>query len=111
MGEDAGALTLALALGLTLTNATGGALPERELITFMDFGVILVTLLLHGFSLPFLIQWLRVTESADVHKKVDEEAIAWRAMVRKSLVRLDQLATVPTVSKEVVERLRARLLH
>lgn len=102
-----GALSLALALSLPLTTATGNPLPERELITFVTFGVILITLLLHGFSFPFLIQWLRVAESTEVR----DEARAWRMMVQASLARLDQLAAESALPKEIVEPLRSRLRH
>ena len=47
-----GAVSLAAALALPLTTSAGQAFPQRNLIIFMTFGVILATLVLQGVSLP-----------------------------------------------------------
>jgi NhaP-type Na+/H+ or K+/H+ antiporter len=46
---------------LTLTNSTT-AFPQRDLILFITFVVILFTLVLQGLSLPYLIKWLKITD-------------------------------------------------
>ena len=57
-----GAVSLAAALALPLTIDAGGAFPERDLIIFLAFSVILVTLLLQGLTLPPLIKLLGVDD-------------------------------------------------
>src|SRR5918996_1598582 len=47
-----GAVSLAAALALPLTTSAGQAFPQRNLIIFITFGVILATLVLQGVSLP-----------------------------------------------------------
>ncbi|MGI8554780.1 MAG: Na+/H+ antiporter [Pyrinomonadaceae bacterium] len=49
-----GAISLALALSLPL------ALPERELLRVMTFGVVLFTLLAQGTTMQFLMKWLGI---------------------------------------------------
>ncbi len=105
-----GALALALALALPTMTATGEPFPERDLIIFVTFGVILVTLLLHGLSLPLLIRWLRRSERAEAAEEAREDVIARRRMVQAALVRLDEL-TDPAVPEEIVRDLRTELLH
>jgi Na+/H+ antiporter len=54
-------LASGLAVPLTLTNSTT-AFPQRDLILFITFVVILFTLVLQGLSLPYLIKWLKITD-------------------------------------------------
>lgn len=54
-------LASGLAVPLTLTNSTV-AFPQRNLILFITFVVILFTLVLQGLSLPYLIKWLNITD-------------------------------------------------
>ena len=51
-------MSLAAALALPLTTSAGQAFPQRNLIIFMTFGVILATLVLQGLTLPWLIRRL-----------------------------------------------------
>ena len=55
-----GVISLATALALPLTLANGQAFPQRPLILFLAFVVILVTLVLQGMTLPLLIRLLGV---------------------------------------------------
>ena len=55
-----GVVSLATALALPLTLATGEAFPHRSLILFLAFSVIFVTLVVQGLSLPLLIRLLKV---------------------------------------------------
>ena len=50
-----GVVSLAAALSIPLTLSTGAAFPQRDLILFISFIVILCTLVLQGLSLPFLV--------------------------------------------------------
>src|SRR5205823_7196862 len=61
-----GAVSLAAALALPLMTDAGNAFPQRDLIVFLTFCVILVTLVLQGLSLPALIRWLDVHDDHEV---------------------------------------------
>ena len=56
-----GVIALAAAMSLPGLTSAGTAFPQRDLLIFLTFAVILVTLVAQGLSLPFLIGKLRVT--------------------------------------------------
>lgn len=60
-----GVVSLATALALPLTLNGGSEFPQRSLILFLAFGVIFVTLVIQGLSLPLLIKLLRVKGNPD----------------------------------------------
>lgn len=67
-----GVVSLAAALSIPITLSTGDTFPQRNLILFITFVVILFTLVLQGLSLPFLIRRLDV-ESTENHKESEIE--------------------------------------
>ena len=53
-----GVVSLAAALAIPLTTAAGEPFPHRDLILFVTFGVIIVTLVGQGLMLPSVVRWL-----------------------------------------------------
>jgi CPA1 family monovalent cation:H+ antiporter len=99
-----GIVSLAAALALPLTTASGGPFPFRDEIIVLAFVVILSTLVVQGLTLKPLIRALKL--GADTTLEL-EEARAREAAARAALARLDELADLPWVRREQVERLRA----
>jgi len=58
-----GVVSLATALALPLTLRNGQPFPQRDAILFITFTVILVTLVVQGLSLPWLVRRLGVQDS------------------------------------------------
>src|SRR5215211_2924700 len=58
-----GVISLAAALSIPLVINQGQPFPYRNLILFMTFIVILVTLVLQGLTLPYIIRWVHVQET------------------------------------------------
>ncbi|RZK18863.1 MAG: hypothetical protein EOO56_15330, partial [Hymenobacter sp.] len=58
-----GVVSLATALALPLTLRNGQPFPQRDVILFITFTIILVTLVVQGLSLPWLVRRLGVQES------------------------------------------------
>lgn len=56
-----GVVALAAANSLPLTLADGRPFPERSFLIFLTFSLILVTLVLQGLSLPWLVRVLKLT--------------------------------------------------
>ncbi len=79
-----GAIALATALALP-SAAMHGAFPDRDLLVFLTFGVIVVTLVGQGLTLAPLIRWLGVAEDGTVER---EERLARLAISRAALARL-----------------------
>jgi monovalent cation/hydrogen antiporter len=59
-----GVVSLAAALAIPLTTAAGTPFPDRDLILFVTFGVIVVTLIGQGSLLPSLVRWLGLAKHA-----------------------------------------------
>jgi Na+/H+ antiporter len=100
--------TLATALALPFATAVGRPFPERSLIIYVAFCVILVTLVVQGLSLPALIRWLGLEEDGAAER---EETKARLAAARAALDRIDALAGQEGVSDEMVQRLRSLYQH
>ncbi|MCK1388693.1 Na+/H+ antiporter [Bradyrhizobium sp. 21] len=105
-----GAVSLAAALALPFTLPVGEAFPYRDLILFVAFGVIFVTLIGVGLTLPPLVRWLGVAEAGRNEHVAEHEAeiAARRQALDAALKSLDALTAEKDVSDEVVLLLRAR---
>jgi CPA1 family monovalent cation:H+ antiporter len=67
-----GVVSLAAALALPLSLQDGSAFPQRNLVLFLVFVVIFVTLIVQGFSLPLLIRLLGVRPQYDNNRERKE---------------------------------------
>jgi monovalent cation/hydrogen antiporter len=85
-----GAISLAAALAIPLTVQGGAPFPGRDLILFLTFCVILLTLVLQGLSLPLLIRSLGLAGAEDEEEREETEARLRAAEV--ALARLEVLA-------------------
>jgi Na+/H+ antiporter len=105
-----GAVSLAAALALPLTLADGGAFPDRDLILFVSFGVIFVTLVGLGLGLPSVVRRLGVADAGrdEVIAEHEAEIAARRAALTAALSSLDALVEKCELSDDVVKLLRAR---
>jgi Na+/H+ antiporter len=75
-----GVVALAAAISLPEKLANGQPFVQRDLIIFLTFSVILVTLVGQGLTLPMLIRWLGLTGD-------DEDAIAEGRLARETAIR------------------------
>lgn len=69
-----GVVSLAAALAIPVTLANGGNFPHRNLILFITFIVILLTLLVQGLTLPFLISRSALFETTSFSMEPEEIA-------------------------------------
>ena len=98
-----GAVSLAAALALPLEMRAGVAFPERNLIIFITFAVILLTLVLQGLTLPSLIRRLHV-RGDDAEER--EELQARLTATDAALARLEELGAEDWTRTDTIERLR-----
>jgi monovalent cation/hydrogen antiporter len=82
-----GVVALAAAISLPETLENGAAFPQRNMIIFLTFAVIIVTLVGQGLTLPPLIRALGLASSAVSH---EEEHKARQKILRAALARLNQ---------------------
>jgi CPA1 family monovalent cation:H+ antiporter len=97
--------SLVIALALPLTTGSGSPFPARDLIVFVTFAVIFVTLVLQGLSLGPVIRALGL--AGDTRDEA-EEAHARRVSAEAGLERLAALGERDGANPEVVRYLRRR---
>ena len=105
-----GAVSLAAALALPFALPDGEAFPDRDLILFVAFGVIFITLVGLGLGLPLVVRWLGVAQAGrDEHlAELESEIAARRQALGVALQSLDDITDDRELSGEVVRLLRAR---
>jgi len=99
-----GSASIAAALAVPFTTASGSPFPERSLVIFLVFCVILFTLVVQGFSMPWLIRWLGVSSDSG---RDQEERRARLHAAKAALARIEQLAAEEWLPNDVFERVHA----
>lgn len=89
-----GVVSLAAALSIPLLISTGQSFPDRSLILFLTFSVIVVTLVLQGPTLPWLVKQLGLVDSGskETQEREQREAQARVEAARAALDRLEELS-------------------
>lgn len=105
-----GAVSLAAALALPLTLPSGENFPYRDLILFVSFGVILVTLVGIGLTLPAVVRWLGLGEHGhrEAHHEREAEIAARRKLVAASRQSLDAIIAERNLPDGLARFLEAR---
>ena len=105
-----GAVSLAAALALPVTLPGGEGFPHRDLILFVAFGVIFVTLVGTGLTLPPVVRWLGVAKNGRSEHVAEHEAelAARRQALQAALASLDAMTDDRELSEEVIKLLRMR---
>jgi CPA1 family monovalent cation:H+ antiporter len=89
-----GVVSLAAALSLPYTLSNGQPFAQRNLILFLTFSIIFVTLVLQGLSLPPIIRALGLTGSQE---EEHEELTARRILLRHALTSLQEQQSICSV--------------
>jgi len=100
-----GVISLAVALSLPLVTDAGRPFPGRDLIIFVTFALILVTLIGQGLTLPALVRRLGVGDM--VGRLEDHEIFTKLRLARAALHELDRVAERTAAPPDAVERVRA----
>jgi CPA1 family monovalent cation:H+ antiporter len=99
-----GGVSLAAALAIPLETAAG-PFPQRSLIIFLTFCVLVATLVGQAGTLPLLLRWLHVRDDgADTR----EERVALAYTSKAALNRLDELARSENIPVTLYEFLKSR---
>ena len=106
-----GVISLAAAIALPQTLANGDPFTQRNMIVFLTFSVILVTLVLQGLTLPPLIRGLGLA-GASAPAANPEEIEARRQMVEAALAHLEKThgdGAPSEITEELAKHYRRRL--
>jgi monovalent cation/hydrogen antiporter len=99
-----GAVSMAAALALPVETDAGAPLPGRDLIVFVTFAVVLVTVVGQGLTLPALARRLGV--AGDANEEEREELTARLVASKAALAELDALASEGWAGDDTIERVR-----
>jgi Na+/H+ antiporter len=107
-----GAVSLAAALALPLTVASGDAFPYRDVMLFIAFGVILITLLGLGLTLSAVVRALGIADVGRVEHRQEHEAevAARRGLLAATRASIDEMAKTRKLPSDIVDILCARHL-
>ncbi|TSD98135.1 Na+/H+ antiporter [Skermania sp. ID1734] len=97
-----GAVSLAAALAIPETLATGDPFPDRDTIIFITAGVIAVTVVAQGLLLPAVVRWAQLPRDNTLKQ---ERRLAETLATKTVLAELPKVAAELGVEKEVAERL------
>jgi CPA1 family monovalent cation:H+ antiporter len=105
-----GIVSLVAALAIPLTIGDGHPFPDRDLILFLAFCVILVTLVGQGLMLPNVIGWLGLAGAGAAERVAarTEEIEARRRAIEAANHRLDRLEAEGQTPAEVIAGLKGR---
>jgi CPA1 family monovalent cation:H+ antiporter len=105
-----GVVSLAAALAIPLTLANGAPFPNRDLILFITFGVILLTLVGLGLMLPLVIRWLKLGNDRETEEELEyaRELVARHEAMEAALRQIEEDAAARGLSDDVLALARAR---
>lgn len=106
-----GVVSLAVAVAIPLTVASGEPFPFRDIILFLSFSVIIATLVGEGLLIPHVVRWLEldaVRQGEQVLER-DQELAARFETAEVSLARLSAIGRDGQIAEAVLLRLSHRL--
>lgn len=104
-----GVVSLASALSVPLTIHPGQPFPHRNLILFITFVVILVTLVFQGLTLPLVIRWMNYQDPDHHLPEQEQEAAIRLKILHVALKRLSQYWHTESSTNELVSNLKDRI--
>ncbi len=104
-----GVVSLAMALSIPILLSDGQEFPYRNLILFITFVVILVTLVLQGLSLPWLIKKIKLVDKHTVIPEHEQEWKIQRKIAQFSLNYLDERYGKEEIQNSLLKNLQSRL--
>ncbi|MEV4100935.1 Na+/H+ antiporter [Nonomuraea sp. NPDC049649] len=105
-----GVLSVALALAIPLETADGSPFPQRPVLVFIGFTVILTTLVVQGLTLPWLVSRLGVKAGTaaerELEKRLAAEAVS---AAKRRLKEIDEMEELPADVLDAANRRMADL--
>ncbi|HEY5380466.1 MAG TPA: Na+/H+ antiporter [Pseudolabrys sp.] len=105
-----GVVSLAAALAIPYFVESGAPFPHRDMILFVVFGVIIVTLVGQGLLLPSVVRWLGLTHVSQEERlsEIQAEIAARQSALQEVAKRFDSFVAERELPDEVIELLRTR---
>lgn len=103
-----GVVSLAAALSIPVQMENGLPFPQRNLILFITFVVILLTLVIQGLTLPFIIRKMNLKDTDQTHTEKEIEQYIRTNLAEQALQYLDtnyqnEISQYPTLQKMIAK--------
>src|SRR5690606_36304257 len=106
-----GVVSLASALAIPLVLENGDTFPQRNLILFITFVVILVTLVFQGLTLPIFLRLLKVHEIDDI-VPIEEQTESIRLrLAKRAVTHLDKYYRDEMATHETIARVKEQFIR
>lgn len=99
-----GIISLAAVLAIPLYTLNGDLFPQRNVIIFITYCVIVATLLIPSTTLPILVNTFNLTE--DANEKLREEALARLRSIEAVMEKLEEIANRENVPENILNEFR-----
>jgi Na+/H+ antiporter len=104
-----GVVSLSSALSIPLTLFWGDPFPQRNLILFITFVVILFTLVFQGLTLPFVIKWLNIKDPDTIHPEDEQETAIRLVLLKVAREKIVVKYAVEVTENELLGNLKLQL--
>ncbi|MCF2497735.1 Na+/H+ antiporter [Dyadobacter chenhuakuii] len=104
-----GVVSLASALSIPLLLTNGQPFPQRNMILFITFVVILVTLVFQGLTLPLVIKWMDVGELDYEISAQDQDIKIRRKLAEESLLLINERHADELPKNELLQSLKTKI--
>ncbi len=106
-----GVVSLAAALSIPIYLSDGSAFPQRDMILFITFVVILLTLVVQGLTLPLVIRWVNMEDPDHLLPEEQQEIDIRKRLAEKSLQVLDGQYGEMLKSSRRLQQLKGRYME
>jgi len=106
-----GVVSLAAALSIPVYSSHGVPFPHRNLILFITFVVILLTLVVQGLTLPVLIKWVNMEDPDKKQPLAKNEEIIRKKIADKSLKYLEEKYSDRLKSNSSLQQLLVKIAN
>jgi len=104
-----GVVSLAAALSIPLVLPNGLPFPHRNLILFITFAVILITLVFQGLTLPLIIKWVNMEDRDHTMSEEEQDKMLRKETAKLSLALLTDKYTVEANENGYLSSLKSKL--
>ena len=106
-----GVVSLAAALSIPATLADGSPFPQRNLILFITFIVILLTLLIQGLSLPWIIKRIELPDVDHPESEEETDRLIRKELAEHALLHLRTRYPEELISHPVLQQMAQKWEH
>jgi monovalent cation/hydrogen antiporter len=104
-----GVVSLAAALSIPVYLSNGAPFPQRNLILFITFMVILLTLVVQGLSLPFVIKWVNMKDNSNHLPENEQQLLVRKKLAEHTASLLQEEHNELLKTNKAIQSLKAKL--